>query len=359
MIMKQMDFLKKIGCLLGLMVLVVPIIAQEPVQYNSAEAEPQKSIYCQEFESLQKQEPYSIIFSQNSDNDGEKKKCLTSLNGKHLTPFQKFVLGRRAVEEDIVFISSIAMPTLHSYIHDLCKQHSMDMPIICITQLTKGFRASATKFGMGSGIIMIEPETFKLSAKAFEAVMAHELGHIKHNHVNKLCLLNLLPCAITSYIIHSYLFSRHDYSSSQAIKTIGALGLVYLINKTSEPLSRRLVSQRFEKQADEFAYKDCKKAEGVIELFEPIKREMVQNRSDTEDLLCQQTTQDYERDMEDDEEYQEYKKSNFISRFFIRVFWEIEPIYYQFSWWLFYPESHPSHTERVKAAREYLAAHTI
>lgn len=356
--MKQMYFLKKIGCLLGLMVLAVPIIAQEPVQYNSAEAEPQKSIYCQEFEGLKSQPPYSVIFSDDSDDANSNQALMETKRTyneqekeKYLTPFQK-IMRPELSAKNLVVIPPTAMPSLYAYINGICKQHGMSMPFIGVilhrqVEPRIYYYAAASKNAMGPGIIIINPEFFKYSHKAFEAAIAHELGHIKYNHENKQFFISVLSLVAAGQIANLYLVSPSDSSTSKFIKIIAALGCCALIDtKWLIPL----IARQFEKQADEFAYKDCDKAEGLIEFLSP-HAESERKLRDLQLRIDEHFKEVYQ---------EEQRKLPLVSRIKNMTLglmqYSIETIDYSLFWLLEKkPSRHPSPEDRVKAVREYLA----
>lgn len=296
--------------------LSVSLIAQESAQDNEPSTEHHnESVYYKEFEEA---------------NDH-----------LHLTTDSE---GKKG---EVVAISPTTMPILHAYIEDICKQHGISMPFIYITlddSIT--YNAAARSGAMGPGTIWINPDAFKKSHKAFEAVIAHELGHLKYYHTHKGALIGSFYYMAATLIVNSYLSSPDDSSLSQVIKALAAVGCsLFTLRKWVMPW----LSRKFEQQADEFAYRDCNKAEGFIDLF-------------SAGAEAERQLRDWQLKAEDfnNKQYQAYKQSTSFAR---RVFHApmvlaqliIESIDDGLAWLITEPHRHPTDEERIESALKYVA----
>lgn len=89
-----------------------------------------------------------------------------------------------------IAINRETMPSLYAYIESVCIKQHMAVPYIFISRdvtFKQGlFNAFAQKLLASTGCVVIGQRLMLETTDAeLEAIVAHELGHIKYNHVNK------------------------------------------------------------------------------------------------------------------------------------------------------------------------------
>lgn len=111
-------------------------------------------------------------------------------------------------------------------------------------------------------------------------------------------------------------------------------------------ISRRFEQQAFEQQADEFAYKDCNKPEGFIELVAPgAEQERIQR-----DLQLK-------ADKQDQEETSKLPLATRIKETTIAIIEDIPAMMDEGLYWLLtnkMTDTHTSYETQLKAVQEYL-----
>jgi Zn-dependent protease with chaperone function len=273
---------------------------------------------------------------------------------KNLTQFQRFTRGLFLLL-DAVLVTPETMPLLYEYVDGICKKANITTPTIFITRQDWFFNAFAQKLLMSTGGIMIGQKLMKeVSDETLEAVVAHEVGHIEHNHVNKMLALSLL----LEWPIYLYLMAelRKCVANNESIqKFVSKNGMndfftwycMYSIASTISSLVPALIiNKRFEKEADAFACENGK-AKGIIEFF-ALLLEKDQLREEefvtVYDLLQKNKSElsflDYYRLM-----LRYYLAQG--GHMYIKAF---KTLYHETFW-----GAHPSPEARIKAAQDYLA----
>jgi Zn-dependent protease with chaperone function len=177
---------------------------------------------------------------------------------KNLTSFQRFVRSA-FLGLDVVIVTPDTLPTLYGYVDGICKKAEIVTPTVFVTRHDGFFNAAAQKLLMSSGAIVIGQKLIHdLSDDAIEAIVAHELGHIKHNHVNKIIALQFVDWAVYFALIK--LLSENGKISGPKS---------YFAWIASSLVSPAIINKRFEKEADAFAC-DNGKSKGIVEFFELI-----------------------------------------------------------------------------------------
>lgn len=206
---------------------------------------------------------------------------------KNLTWFQRWV-RKSFLECDVIIVTSETLPTLYAYVDGICKKANIITPTIFVTRQNGFFNAAAQKLLMSSGAIIIGQKLMHdISDEALEAVLAHEIGHIKYNHGNK-----TLALVVGSLVLFPILFKQ--FKLDKEFNAIMAMLKLIDENKLVSPqdawnifakvntfrtkvvlllagvltLPSLFINKRFEKEADEFACKDNDKSKGLIEYFE-------------------------------------------------------------------------------------------
>lgn len=203
-----------------------------------------------------------------------------------------------------------------------------------------------------SGAIIIGKELLmEVTDDELEAIVAHEIGHIRHNHFNKI----LMTSVAIAGMVH--------YSTNKMLKTTSILGNPdVLLNKKVESFYKQLIvpnlltpiigslliNKRFEKEADSFAYKTGK-ASGLAKFFQNAqKKEQAQEEAfvETKEILEEQAS-----------------KLSWFDRYDLKNRYSNAVLFHKISKafsWLYHNTflgAHPSHEVRVKAAQDYLATH--
>jgi Zn-dependent protease with chaperone function len=302
------------------------------------------STYRQEFEAFKKSPRYEAIF--NEDAPGALSSIQARIeNDTQLTRFNRFVRFIFLLLDPIV-ISPKTMPTLYAYVDAMCKKQSITTPTIFITRdvtWKQGFfNAAATKLLMSSGAVIIGQKLLLETTDAeLEAVVAHEIGHISYNHVNKDLLITILSLIATNVSMNYFYSTPND--------TIGdVITRKYAATFMGLCMSRLIVNKRFEKQADEFAYKTMGKSKGCLELFEDFK-----NREKTYDNYFGKT---YNILQESKKDLGWYDSIDLTIDYYCASFGNKMDHLFN---WLYHNTplgAHPSHDARIKAVNDYLAS---
>jgi len=191
---------------------------------------------------------------------------------KNLTYFQRFV-RLLFLALDVVIVTPETMPFLYEYVDGICKKAEIQTPTIFITRQNGFFGAFAQKLLMSSGGIVIGQKLMKeLSDDGLEGVIAHEIGHIKHNHVNKLLALGVAEIMIV-FTLMRVLEVKSDVTpkdsvSEKRVKLCKFIAKILGLSHLASYISALIVNKRFEKEADAFAYDANGKGQGLIECFE-------------------------------------------------------------------------------------------
>lgn len=222
-------------------------------------------VYKQEFQTFKSLPQFQRAFNENA-NYAMGTLCADIETRKQLSFMYRALFY--PILSDCILISRETMPALYGYVESVCAQHSIKIPYIFISRdvsSKKGlFNAFVSKLLLSAGCVVIGQRLLlDASDAALEAVIAHELGHVKYNHVNKIIALRLAVLAFLHYM---------DPCNSQDVLKATAKAYQAIV------LADILIGKRFEKQADCFSYKTVGKAEGCKAFFNDlINREKVYN----------------------------------------------------------------------------------
>lgn len=186
-----------------------------------------------------------------------------------------------------ITITPERMPLLYNYIDNVCKNQNIKTPTIIITKSKSFFNAFALKlFSFGGFICIGQQIILETSDAALEAIVAHELGHIKNNHATKLLFLGFaLPIA---YCIYKHI-RKPNMLTDDPVEQMASNVAYYaeqlkFAKKWLLPASflttKAIFSRSMERQADEFTYKTLNKGDGLIEFFElNTEKKLLHNQS--------------------------------------------------------------------------------
>ena len=251
---------------------------------------------------------------------------------------------------DPVIVTKDTMPQLYAYVDGLCKKAGIAIPTIFITSDKHGFfnAAAAKLFTSTGGIIIGQKMIYETNQAELEAILAHEIGHIKHNHINKniaLLLASWLGSKVfTDAAIEGY---RKLTKTDDMPYTVNQMQL-----KTWIPLfaiyygPSFIVNKRFEKEADLFACENGR-AEGLADFFQDLLDREAQHDKDFD------TTHAKLQDGKSKISFGDYLSLSLYYYFF-------KGAHYlnKFQHFVYHHTplgAHPSHEDRIKAAQEYLA----
>ncbi len=145
--------------------------------------------------------------------------------------FIQYMIGPKMVETimHVNYVSEQEAPNLHAIIEDLAMKAGIPKPKVGIAEINV---PNAFAFGRskGDGRICVTRGILKLlDQEELEAVLGHEISHIKHSDMAVMTLISVVPL-ICYYIFISTLFSGRDNNGGGAIIGIAALG-AYLVGQ--------------------------------------------------------------------------------------------------------------------------------
>lgn len=251
---------------------------------------------------------------------------------KNLTFFQRFVRSTFLCL-DVVIVTPETMPKLYGYVDDICQKANITTPTVFITRKDGFFNAFAQKILMSSGAILIG-QKLMLSDGALEGVIAHEIGHVKHNHVNKMIALGLVDWVVYFALV-KLLSENSKISDSRALFAWYVSSLV----------SPAIINKRFEKEADAFAC-DNGKSEGIIQFFELIleKEALREEEFVAISELLQQNRSDLSL----------WNNMTLGLRYYMAKFGHNFGKAYKYVYYNTFLGAHPSPEARIEAAKKYL-----
>lgn len=229
------------------------------------------------------------------------------------------------------------LPMLHKFVEDICNKNNISKPFIVIPPFEGVTNAASGKLFSENGVLFIFPGMLNnTNDEELEAIIAHEIGHIKFNHVNK-DLAIAIPTFICSTVAFSELISCYlkDFMPKISIEKLEKIQIVgcsiALSIMTCTIIKKIIIGRKFEEQADKFSM----------------------SHGHANGIKSYMTKNDYKYSFSDTLKYIEDNKE-FLSRNdyekFMRLWKQAESINYSAEYW----DEHPTNAERVKAAEEYL-----
>ncbi len=159
-----------------------------------------------------------------------------------LIVFIQYLIGPKMVESmmHVHYVSEQEAPNLHAMIEDLSMKAGIKKPKIGVADINvpNAFAFGRTK---GDARICVTRGILKLLDKEeLEAVLGHEMSHVRHSDMAVMTLISVVPL-ICYYIFISTLFSGRNNNNGGAIIGIAALGaylvgqlLVLFVSRTRE-----------------------------------------------------------------------------------------------------------------------------
>ncbi len=138
-------------------------------------------------------------------------------------------------------VSTSEKPGLHEIIDRLSQKSGIEKPRVMIADIPIPNAFAYSSPIAGSRVAVTSELLETLDEEEVEAVLGHELGHLKHRDVQVMMFISILP-AIFYYIYISTYFSsmyrRNDRGSSLAIVSIVSLVLYFVLTFFTLHLSR-------------------------------------------------------------------------------------------------------------------------
>jgi Zn-dependent protease with chaperone function len=293
--------------------------------------------YREELQAFKDNPNYKEIFDKDYPNPNMQLFRRDIENFKHLTSLQQLASFIFVALNGIV-VSPKTMPKLYAYVESISQKAHIPMPIIFITIDDGFFNAAAQKFFATSGGIIIGQKLMnELSDEALEGVVAHEIGHIKHNHVNKGLALWLVSCCIAAKTL--------SYTN------LHSLIKVILCLKSASLTSQLVIGKKFEREADTFAYKAINKGKGLKQAFE-----LFQTKTDAYDATYDETLAALEANKNEMtlENYLGLKYNFCILKFFHAIDKGYRWLYHNTRY-----GPHPSNEDRIATIDAHLNNHAV
>lgn len=304
-----------------------------------------ESVYSKELHAFKENPQYKAIFDENVS------VFVPQIyrdihNYKQLSYWQRFARFF-FFNEDVVIVTSDTMPQLFAHVQSVCDKQNMPIPTIFITREKGVFNAFAAKiFETTGGILLCQKMIEDTSNSELEAVIAHELGHIKHNHANK-TLARYLPLYIAVLFGMSYTRKNTPvFISKFRIDFLELLMRHVFADVLADMIAQLTIGKKFEKEADEFAYKDVGNGQGLIEFFKH-----VQDKEKAEDDAFNEvyTALEKNKSQLSADDHQQILINYYVAKGFQGLIKGFKWVYYNTR---FGP--HPSPEERQKTIEEYL-----
>jgi Zn-dependent protease with chaperone function len=283
--------------------------------------------YREEFDELERIPEYRLMFDGGS---------LTSLRLLQITIKNReelnFIQRLMSSFGGAALVTPETAPKLYGYVSSVCSKANVNVPLIFLGVSDGYLNAAAKKLLLSSGAIVLEKGLVKTATdEELEAVIAHEIGHIKYNHVNRTIAWRV-SLLTTTAIAFAAAVAKED----GRVAAIPAAMLLWSM----------FTSKSLEKQADRFAYETMDKGEGLIKFF----RHVLQQRQKVEDdfLVVHNSLERCQSKM-GFFSYLDAKSGYDIARFSYSID--------KFVWWIHentFLGSHPSPEKRIKAVEKYL-----
>lgn len=309
------------------------------ITFKSAQSVPTYT-YQEELKKFKESPEYTLIFDEDA-NQIARDINRDIENFKELPLLSR--LARIFILTDSVVVTPATMPMLYDYIDWTCKEAGIDTPPIFISIEKRFFNAVAMKLFASTGAILIGQKMItETDDEELEAIIAHEIGHIKYNHSNKALAIfapSLIVSGIAAYLLYNAAAPKYQFALPNALIQINVASFALSV---AGVITSCIINKRFEKDADRFAC-ELGKAEGFIASIKHFIEKDKKYDMEMDDVLVKLEDNKERLDTGD---YNSLKYSFYIDKYLIKWFK-----------WLYYKTpvgAHPSHEERLAAAQEYL-----
>lgn len=262
--------------------------------------------------------------------------------------------------QDVVVATEKNMPHLFAFVDSLAKKADISVPYIFISINEGTLNAMAAKLFRGIGGLIIDQKALnELNDKQLEAVLAHEMGHIKYDHTNKMIAVMLPTFFASLYLSHKTMsFIKTKLPDNKIFNWgywLAGMGRYigfheYSLGLLSAGITAYLTKsfvfgKTMEQQADTFAHEMGYANEliEVMKIFEQKNQELDSQFNAVNDKLA---TEKENLTAENFMELQQEIISSKLIVIFLRWLQEKTPLL-----------PHPSPADRIAAAQAYLDAH--
>lgn len=308
-------------------------------------------VYKEEFEALKQDPKFKDLFDEELNGVSHQFERAIQICKAIPSRWQRFTCGV-FVQFDVIAITPEMMPELYAFIASVAQKAGVSTPSIFISLNEGVFNAAAAKIlGGTGGIIIFQKMLNEVPDKPLEAILAHEIGHIKGQHSNKKLAL-MLPALAASICVaykgFNVLWEKTGLDKLIA-ESIQARILDYQLRMaalggTMTLIYGLVIGKRFERQADQFAC-EAGYAQGLIEgmkIFEEKEKKFDAEILATNDKLLAAQSELTPDDF------------NGLQQEMMVTNWRIK-----FNRWIHENtpfEEHPSNADRIAAAQAYLDA---
>lgn len=297
--------------------------------------------YRDEFHAFQNNPTYKTMFEEDA-NALLKDIQRDVQNFKELSFLQRFLRSALFSAGDVVVVTPQTMPKMCEYVNNVCKAQNIAAPTVLIATNPGFFNAMAQKLFMSAGGIVIGAKLInETNDSTLEGVLAHEIGHIKHSHTNK--MIGTLSAVYLVSLVSSFIASQQD--TPESVKLV-AIATNVLSSLSCLPLLF-ILSKRFERQADEFATNSAHRGEGLVEFLTQL-----QAKEQKEDDTFTQTKNLVQGSKA---QLSLYGYASLMSRYYLA---KTAHVLNRACQWITHNTplgTHPSHEERISAIQGYLA----
>ncbi|MBY0353876.1 M48 family metalloprotease [Candidatus Babeliales bacterium] len=183
-----------------------------------------------------------------------------------------------AFPKGLVFLSATQAPKLHELVGNLAKAMGINKPAIFIARDKKLFNACASSLTPNASLMIIGEKLLNdLSETELQSVLAHELAHVKNNHIPKqlCCSLGIL---VGSGLAWYYLFINNKKESETSApkgteKKISNLlpKITFIATFIAVQLLMLKLSRTFEEEADTDAIRITNNPHGFIDMISKLE----------------------------------------------------------------------------------------
>lgn len=297
--------------------------------------------YKQELENLKQNPSYKHYFDKEVNQISHQIERRMQLYKAVPSKWQRFTLSM-FTDHDVIVVTPELMPNLYAFIEEVAQKAGIPTPTVFITLNEGIFNAAASKLlnSMG-GIIIFQKIINELSDAQLQAILAHEIGHIKHNHINKMLGLNVAAFVLSGYGLYKYITYQKSNQPLSPIDYYACLTGANIVTFITQAL---VIGKRFEKQADQFAF-EMGHAQGLKEAMSIIQGKV--EKVDTELLATTDKLTAAQSELTP-ADYAELQQDLWMSKGMYRISrWIHENTPF---------EPHPSNADRIAAAQAYLDA---
>jgi len=127
--------------------------------------------------------------------------------------FYNFLSGSllRQQLKDLIFLSEEKAPRINAMVKSLASKSGISQPPIFLAGDKELFNALATSFSHGRSMVVVSKKFVDaMTDEEIKGVFAHELGHVKHNHIPKKLMTGLTLLGVQMFVVYKILQVIHQ-----------------------------------------------------------------------------------------------------------------------------------------------------